>query len=269
MWTMLMVGAVFTALNPVRLAVVALLISRPRPVQNLFAYWIGALVAGIPCLLIPLMVLHSTPKISSLTQHLATSSAYKHVQVGLGVVALSIAALMIMRTSSRQNVPTSRDPQRTPARVGNTSTVEDDPSTANAVSRLLGSGRDAATEGRAPTRRLLGRAHDAWENGSLWVAGLLGAIMGGPSLDGVVLGTAFIVTSGAAIGAQVSAAVVSVFVMLGVVELILLSSVVAPARTQAALRLIHDWVQTHRRKILIALFAIVGSMLVAQGMGAI
>jgi hypothetical protein len=253
----------------VRLAVVALLISRPRPLQNLFAYWIGALSVGIPSLLIPLVVLHSTPKISSITQGVATSSTFRHIQVGIGVLALSIAALMVMRSTVRQGVPTSGGRRRMPARVGNATTLEDDPNTANAISRLLGGSPNAARESRSPVRRLLGRAHNAWENGSLWVAGLLGATMGGPSLDGVVLGTAFIVTSGAVIGAQVSAAIVSVFVMLGVVEIILVSSVVAPAKTQGALSVMHDFVQTHRRKILIALFVVVGAALVAQGLGAI
>jgi hypothetical protein len=94
-------------------------------------------------------------------------------------------------------------------------------------------------------------------------------LMGGPSLDGVVMGLAVIVTSGATTPMQVSAAIASVFVMLVLVEIILVSSVVAPTKTEAALGRIHDWVQTHRRKILIVLFAVVGIVLVAQGMGVI
>jgi hypothetical protein len=269
MWSTLMVGAIFTALHPVRLAIVALLISRPRPLVNLFAYWLGALIAGIPLLLIPLMVLHSTPKISSITQNVAASSAFKHVQVGIGMLAISLAVLMIVRASVRQRVPASAGRHRMPWRVGSMSTSEADSNTTDAISRLLGAGQDGAEADGSPARRLLRRAGEAWENGSSWVAGLLGMVMGGPSLDGVFFGLAIIVTSGAAIGEQIGAAIVSVFVMLAVVEVILLCSLITPARTEALLRVVHDWVQNHRRKILVALFGVVGVALVAQGMGAI
>lgn len=260
MWGALMVGAVFTAFNPVRIAVVALLISRPRPLANLFAYWIGALVIGIPTLLVPLMVLHSSQEVTSLTQSLATSSIFKHVQVGLGVCVLIAAAWLAVRLLTRQRA-------RLSASGGESMTLVLDPSPPDPVSKFLG-GRPTEAEGpRSPVRRLLGRAHNAWENESLWVAGLLGGLMGGPSLDGVILGMAVIVTSGAAFGTQVVAAVASVFVMLIVVELILLSSVVAPARTRSILKVVHDAVQTHRQQILIVLFSVVGVVLVAQGLG--
>jgi hypothetical protein len=259
MWGSLILGAIFTALHPVRLAVVALLISRPRPVANLFAFWVGAVAFGIPSLLIPLLVLHSTPVIESFTQGLATSDTFRHVQVGIGVLALAIAALMLARSSARQKA--------TLPNTGTTaSTLVMDPKTPPGFSQLLGRNERPGTEARSPIGRLFGRANSAWENGSLWVAGLLGMLMGGPSLDGDVMGLALIVTSGATVGAQVVAAVAFVFGILLVVELILVSSVVAPSRTHALLQVVHDWVQAHRRKILIVLFALVGIVLIAQGL---
>ena len=262
MWGALMAGALITALNPVRIAIVAFLISRPRPVANLFAYWVGAVILGIPSIVIPLLVLHSTPAIESFTQGLATSPTFRHVQVGIGVLALSIAALMIVRSTSRQRA-------NVPAPGGNVSTLVREPNTPAVFSRLLSQPKQAAPRRRSPIRRLLGRARKAWEDGSLWVACLLGMATGGPSLDGIVLGAALIVASGAGIGTQVIAAIAFVFGMLLVVEIILISSVAAPTRTQAILQVVHDWVQTHRRKILIVLFALVGVALVAQGTGAI
>ncbi|MDT5078619.1 MAG: hypothetical protein QOJ80_3256 [Mycobacterium sp.] len=261
MWGTLMLGALLTALNPVRLAVVALLISRPRPVQNLFAYWAGAVILGIPSMLIPLVVMHSTPAIQSFTQGLATNPTFRHVQIGLGVLALSIAALMIVRSPARQKAPV-------PQPVGNAPTVVLDPNPPNAVTRLLGRSEDAASERRSPIRRLLGRAAEAWEDGALWVACLLGMATGGPSLDGIVLGAALIVTGGASLGVQALAGVAFVFGMLLIVEIILVCSVAAPTRTKAILQVVHDWVETNRRKIIISLCALVGVALVAQGMGA-
>jgi hypothetical protein len=262
MWGTLMLGALLTALNPVRLAVVALLISRPRPLQNLFAYWAGAVILGIPSMLIPLLVMHSTPAIQSFTQGLATNPTFRHVQVGLGVLALLIAALMIVRSPARQKASV-------PPPVDNAPTVVLDSNLPNVVTRLLGRSADVASEGRSPIRRLLGRAGEAWEDGALWVACLLGMATGGPSLDGIVLGAAIIVTGWATIGTQAVAAIAFVFGILMVVEIILISSVAAPTRTQAVLQVVHDWVQTHRRKILITLFAVMGVALVAQGAGVI
>jgi hypothetical protein len=269
MWGPLAVGALVTALHPVRLAVVALLISRPRPLANLFAYWLGAVGVGVPSLLIPLLVLHSTPAISSFAQHIGASSTFRHIQVGMGVLAISLAALMILRYSARQRMPVWGGRHRMPAQSGNTSTLVLDQTTPPTISRLLGHSADAAESGGSPIRRLLGRANNAWEGGSPWVAGLLGALMGGPSIDGVALVIAFIATSGSAIGTQVCAAIAVVFGILLVEEAILLSSLVAPARTQSVLRVVRQWVQSHRRKMVVTLFALAGVALVAQGTGAI
>jgi Sap, sulfolipid-1-addressing protein len=49
----------------------------------------------------------------------------------------------------------------------------------------------------------------------------------------------------------------------------LLSNLVAPAKTEALLRLLHDWARAYRRQILVAMLTLVGLALVAQGMGGI
>jgi len=110
----------------------------------------------------------------------ATSSTVRHIQIGMGVLALSIAALMTVRSLTR---PRQRAQLPTPG--GNTSTLVLDSNTPTAISRLLGRAQDAPTEGGSAIRRLLGRAHNAWENGSLWVAFVIGFGLGGPPLDGL------------------------------------------------------------------------------------
>jgi hypothetical protein len=57
--------------------------------------------------------------------------------------------------------------------------------------------------------------------------------------------------------------------MHAVVEIMLVSYLATPAKTQAGLRLLHDWARVHRRKILVAMFAVGGLSLVANGMGSI
>ena len=78
------------------------MVSRPRPVQNLLAYGVGSLTACIATVVVPLTLLHGTPMFRSFTQDLATpatteSSTVRHIQIGMGVLALSIAALMTVR----------------------------------------------------------------------------------------------------------------------------------------------------------------------------
>ena len=142
-----------------------------------------------------------------------------------------------------------------------------DSNTPTAISRLLGRAQDAATEGGSAIRRLLGRAHDAWENGSLWVAFVIGLGFGGPPPDVVLVLLAIIVTSGAAIGTQFSAAIAFVVGMLAVVEIVLVSYLAMPAKTQAVLRLLHDWAWAHRPQILVAISQWVGSRWWPRGMG--
>jgi hypothetical protein len=81
-----------------------------------------------------------------------------------------------------------------------------------------------------------------------------------------VIGTT-IVASGAAIGTQVSAAIAFVVVMLAVVEIALVSCLVAPAKTEAVLRPVHDWVLAHRWEVLIAILAVAGFWQVVTGVG--
>jgi hypothetical protein len=263
MWSSVVVLALLAALNPVRLGLALLVISRQRPVQNLLAFWIGCLAASIAVLLVPLTALHVTPMFRSLVQDLASpatlaSSTVRYIQVGMGVLALSIAAVMTVRflTHQRAQVPTPG---------GDTATLVLDSNTPTAIKRLLGPAPEAPTEGKSAIRRLPDRARNAWENGSSWVALMIG-LGSGPSPDGVLYVLAIIVPAGAAIGTQVSAAIVFVVGMLGIVEIMLVSYLAAPAKTHAVVRLLHDWVRAHHRQVVVAVCTVAGVSLVAQGM---
>lgn len=114
-------------------------------------------------------------------------------------------------------------------------------------------------------RRLARRARNAWDSGSLWVAWVIG--LASVPVDGVLFMVAIIVASGAAMTTQLTAAVAFILVMYAAVEVILVGYLATPARTQALLRLLHDWVRTYRRQILMVMFTVVGVSQLAQGMG--
>jgi hypothetical protein len=243
MWSSVLALALLMTLNPVRLGLILLMISRPRPLQNLLAYWVGGLTVAVPLLLAPLMMLHFTPVFRSGAHGSdipATSSTVRHIQIGIGLLALSIAAVMTVRFLARQRV-------QLPAAGNNASAQPLESSTPIQIQRLLG------------------RVHNAWESGSLWVAWLIGLVS--VSMDGVVFVAAIIAASGAAIGTQISAAIVFLIGIYAVVEVILVAYLAAPAKTEAMLRRVHDWAHAHRHQVLIAIFTVVGVSQLAQGTG--
>lgn len=257
------------AFDPLRLLIILLVISRPRPVQNLLAYWVGCVIGSLPPLVAPLLALHQVPMFKSLAHDLATpatgsSSTVRHIQVGIGVLALVIAAVLTVRFWARRRARLLE-----PVNTGNGSTMVLESRMPPALSRLLGRSEDEASEGRSAFRRFLARSNSAWENGSLWVALGVGITLGGTPPDGIFFLLAILVPSGAAVATQVSAAIAFVLGMLAIPEVMLVSYLVAPARTQTLVGLLHDWTWTHRRKIVVAMCIVGGISLIAQGTGSL
>jgi hypothetical protein len=270
-----LVLAFILAIDPVRLGVLLLVITRPRPVQSLFAYWVGTMAVSVPYMLVPLMVLHVTPGFRSVAQHLASqvllgSPNVRHIQFGIGVVVLLIAAHMAVRLRAGQHAYVG-----TPADTA--SPLVADSNTPTAFSQPLDRAPDAPTEGGSLIRRLGARAFGvwqrlwrpvmgAWESESPRAALVVGLLSGPPPLT-VLLVLTTIMASGAAIGTQVGLAIAWVFGMFAVVEILLVSYLVSPTKTETALRRLHDWSLAHRRQVWIALIAAVGVVLLAYGMG--
>ncbi|UUO01972.1 GAP family protein [Mycolicibacterium novocastrense] len=251
-----------SALNPVRLALTLLVVSRSRPVQNVLAFWCGCLAGAIPGVVLPLTLIHVTGISDFVPQDAAASGTVRHVQIGAGVIALSVAALMTVRflVRRRQHAPLSA----TNARVSAPPSRSNMPAT---LSRLLGESENAPDGGGSLFRRVLHRARSAWQNGSLWIAFVIGLVCGGPQPDVSLFVVAIIVGSGAAVGTQIMAATVFVVGTLGIIELILVSYLVTPQKTRAVLRVLHDWASRHRGQILVAIFTVIGIVLVAKGLG--
>ncbi len=263
MWGSVLVMGLITGLDPMRIGVTLVVISRPRPVQNLLAYGVGNLIACGFTVVMPLSVVHVTPAFKSFADNLATSNTLRHVQLGMGALALSIAALMTVRWLTR-----ARQPAHVATPGDNPAALVPDSNTPPAISWLLGRGKDGSAEPASATRRLLGRAHSAWESGSWWVALLIGLALG-PPLDGVLFLLAIIVAAGGAFGTQVSAAIIFVVGLLSVVEITLASYLVTPTKTYAVLEAVHDWARNHRRKILLIICTVGGTALVVSGMGTV
>ncbi|KHO17871.1 GAP family protein [Mycolicibacterium setense] len=268
MWGSLVVLALLTTINPVRLGIILLVLSRPRPVQNLLAYWAGAVLIGLASLIIPLFVLHSTPASSAFAQKFAHPTAdplTQRITIGIGIALLAIAAIMVARNVLRKPVAAGSHRKAAGDGTGTTSTLVDDSGAPPAITRLLYSTPgDGDTDTKS--RGLAGRVREAWQNGSPWIPFVIGVIVV-PPLDGLLFALAIVVASGASFEVQVVALIAFVFGVLLVEEIILVSNVVAPEKTQAALRKLHEWASAHRQTFAAAICAVVGASLVLRGVG--
>jgi Sap, sulfolipid-1-addressing protein len=250
------------AVNPVLLAVIVLMISRPRPVQNLLAYWLGSMIVNFVGLVVPLMVLYFTPSLSTFSKDLATpeqSSTARLIQLGMGVLMLAIATVLIARSLARQRA-------RVPVAADGSPVLVPATNAPGPITSPFGNRSDEATEGGSIFRRLLRRLQDAWEDGALWVAFVFG-LFGFPPPMLVFFVVTTIVSSGASVGTQFLAVTVFVVAMFSVVEITLVSYLIAPARTLAILRPMHNWALAHRRQVLVTILIVVGLVQLANGLG--
>ncbi|HUL98007.1 MAG TPA: GAP family protein, partial [Mycobacterium sp.] len=98
MWSTVLVLSLIVAMDPVRIGITALLISRPRPMLNLFAFWLGGMVAGASVAVITLIVLRDFSL--SAMRDIASAAGdpgVAQIQVALGMLALLAAARMWAR----------------------------------------------------------------------------------------------------------------------------------------------------------------------------
>ncbi|MCV7067954.1 GAP family protein [Mycolicibacterium farcinogenes] len=258
MWGSLLGMATLMAFNPALLALILLVISRPRPVHNLLVCWIGALITNIPALLVPVMLLHRAPLFSP--EAPAASAATRHIQLGLGVLVLTVAGLIAVRfwLRRRSQVPA-------PSTAASTNAPESEGS--GPISSPF-AGVAASAEGGSAIRRLFGRLQRAWDRGALWVALVCG--MGFlPGFPLVLFVATTVVSSGASTSTQIFAVILFVVAMFTVFEVAVVSHLIAPERTQAVLQPVHDWALANRRQVMIGIFVMIGLLQIVKGLGVI
>jgi hypothetical protein len=147
-WTSVLALALVTLPDPLRLIALFLVVSRPRPAQNMLAYWVGAFTFNFLVLAVPLTVLHFIPGFRSFVEGFAGSpaasaSAIQPVPLGLSVLLLVIATVMTERFRTRQ-------PVQPPKPEGDDSILVEEANTSTAFSRLRDRTRNAVIEGKSP-----------------------------------------------------------------------------------------------------------------------
>lgn len=247
MWTAVIIFGVGLAVDPLRLGLVAVVLARQRPVRNLVAFWLGGMIASIGLGLAVLIVFRGI----ALTAIEHTVSAFGNLRssivildggglkVTAGVLLVLLAAGLVARQRVREQVGAAATqsvlaPQRPP----------------NALVRLAGRSRD-----------LLSR-------GAVWPSFLVGLGSATPPVECVVLLTV-IMASGTAITTQVLAFGVFTLLVLALVEIPLLTYLAKPQRTEAVLLRVNGWLGIHRQRLLQALLALTGVVLLVTGVGSL
>ncbi|MGA9675019.1 MAG: GAP family protein [Mycobacterium sp.] len=233
---MLLLG-LWTAPEPVRIGIAVLLVSRRRPLINLLAYWLGGMAAGMGIGLVALTLFRdSMPALIHPMTSTFVSFTGGHVRAVIGVLALSIAAVSARGLVRRRaHVPLCSDGPPTPA---------PQPRISTAFSRLV-----------APAWRLL-------EGGRPWVSFVAGLPQATPWGVEYVMALSAIAASGAAFGTQLCAVAVFTVVVFAFVEIPLVCYLVSPARTETIVLSMHDWLQSHRRQILVVGAGVLGVVMV-------
>ncbi|RDH79829.1 GAP family protein [Mycolicibacterium moriokaense] len=238
MWGAVLVMALAAMADPLRIGLTVLVISRPRPVLQLLAFWLGGLAMGLLVGLSALFFLRDFAlAVMEDMESRTASSAGAFVQIAVGALALLLAVLIAVRVPVRRR---ARVPDRSPA---------------------------VATAEPNTLSRLSTRAGDVLKGESLWVAFVVGAWLGTPLQ--YVAALAAILASGASAGTQIAAVLVYQVVTLAFAEIPLVSQLIAPAKTHAVMLRIHDWVLPRRRQLIAVIVAVVGAFLVVNGINSL
>ncbi len=232
--------SLLAAVDPVRIGIAALLVSRPRPILNLLAFWLGGMVAGIGAAVAGLLVLrHFLLSVIGMVISATSSPIAAYLQVAVGLLALCFVVLRVARRSARRR-------------------------------RLLSAGAPGFTvlrqapEASPAFRRTSIRGR--LESGSRWVAFLAGVALATPPVEYMAAILA-IVASEPAAPAQFGAALMFTVVAFTVVEIPLITYLAAPAWTLAVVQRINEWMSERREAIPGLVVAVLGTLLLATGVG--
>jgi Sap, sulfolipid-1-addressing protein len=255
MWGMVLMFALCCAVEPTRIGVAALLIALPRPFLNLIAFWIGLFLSGGGILLAGMFLLNEyVAPIMEAIRAATSSPAVPPIKIALGVLAISTAAMIVVRsrTQSAISAPVGvAAPVAVP--VGGPTGTELQPTTSSIFS--AGALWRGTWIGPAVRR------------GSVPMALIGGLATSAPPIEfcGVIL---TILASGAAATTQLSAVFIFMLVGYAIAEIPLVCYLVAPVKTRAAVMQVNGWLCAHRHHISLAFFNVFGVLMIAGGVGA-
>ena len=243
MWPTVLFLAFCAATDPVRIGVTAVVVALPRPMHHLFVYWLGLMTMAVGSVVAGLFLLRDfLAPVTRFVDFATNSPVIPPIQIAGGVLALSCAAMLVMRSSTRQAV-------LAPQQGGDSTVVVQEPETP----------KKPTVFARLSWPHLVKR-------GSTGMSFLAGLSTSTPPVEFWGAITA-IVISRAAMGTQLSAAIVLVLVSLAIAEIPLLAYLASPAKTQAVVTQVNCWLRAHRGPVFRVMLGLFGAWMLVQGVG--
>jgi hypothetical protein len=223
--------ALAAAVYPQLLAVVLIILTRPNPRPLLWACYLAGLVVSVGGSVLIFAAFQSRGSVAGTSSHRLGPAAYLTV----GAIAVFVAVLMFSR----------RGPEL--------------------LDQRSGSGRSRpAGRGSAAVARTRARAERSLSEGSLVVAGLVGALLAVPGpFDLLALGR--LARDGYRVVAAAGVMVVFALIKFALVELPIASYAIDPDGTAARVRRFSGWMHTNKRVGVAAIVALFGVVLIGRG----
>ena len=236
MWGTVLILASSVMLEPIRIGLVVLMLSRRRPLLHLLTFLCGGYTMGVGVGLVVLFTLRATP--------LAGHFTVPQVQVATGLIALLIAAVIA------NNVSISKLVRRTAAAAA--------PAGDRAVAVL-----EPPPPGRL--QQLAARTRDLLHGDSLVVAGVSGFSAALPSAN-YMGALAAILASGAAAMTQAQGLLAFNLVAFTMAEIPLVGYLAAPRKTRAFMAALQVWLRSRSHRDVAVLIAAGGCLMLALGL---
>ncbi|ORW91900.1 hypothetical protein AWB92_17170 [Mycobacterium sp. IEC1808] len=253
MWTCVLIMGLGLAIDPVRLGLVVVLLSRKRPMVNLLAFWLGGIASGVAIAIGVLVLMHEAA-LGAIRQAAAVIAAVRseviifsggRLQITFGLLALLLVAVVTARARAAAREPV------TPVTVGGgAATLVDEPRSRN------------------PFVRLGARAQAMLDSDLLWPAFVVGAASSFPPYEGAVL-LAVIMASGVGVSTQFSAFIIFTLLVLALIEIPLVAFLAVPEKTEAIMLRVQNGLRTYRLQITQLIFGGTGILLLSQGIAAL
>lgn len=252
MWSMVLLMGLGMAIDPARLGLAVVMLSRKRPMVNLFAFWLGGIVAAVAVAVAALVVIRdaalilikSAGEVAQEVREATVIMSGGRLQIIIGLVMLFSAGRMIKKLRAQVGMP------------------------------VLVGGSGLSTMTLEPPRpaglleRMNARLQEMLNCDVAWPAFVVGLASSVPPLESVIALT-FIMASGAGLVTQFSAFFAFVLIVLTVIEIPLVAYLAVPQRTERVMNRIQNWVRIYRRQMTLTIFLGVGCLFVYQGVAAL
>ena len=256
MWAAVLYIGLVMATDPIRLGLALVLVTRRRPVLNLFAFWLGGMVAGI-VVATAVLVLARDIALPVIQAGLSAFAQLRsnivilaggRLNITLGVIALLAALVLSARHRAREKTLAG-------AGVGDASDVALQPRPTTPIARM-----------GACAHSMLNQ--DVAKYGSVLPAFVVGLASSAPPIETVTALT-IIMASKAAISVQFGAFLVFILLVLTVIEIPLLGYLAMPQKTDALMMRLQDWVRAYGRKLTQGMLVVMGLVGVVQGVASL